>query len=64
LQKQVNEKHVEDIEKRMLSTIIEMGEIQQKIVDLNHILEKQKNLKLRHDTLKHELNQLRHPVLT
>jgi len=62
--KQTSEKHLEDIEKRIEFTVGEMGKIQKRIDDMDHILENQKNLKSRHDILERELDQLRHPAYT
>ena len=64
MEKQVSEKPIENIQNRIEFTITEMGKIQKRIDDLNHILEHQKNLKLRHDVLERELNRLRHPAST
>ena len=64
MSKQASEKHLEDIQKRIEFTVAEMGKIQKKINDIDHILKHQKNLKLRRNVLDHELDQLRHPVFT
>ena len=64
MEKQVSEKHIEDIQNRIEFTVSEIDKMQKRIDDLDHILENQKNLKLRHDNLERELNQLRHPVST
>ena len=63
MEKQDNEKYFEEIEKRLEFTASEMGKIQKKIDNIDDILENQKNLKLRHDILEHELNQLKHTAL-
>jgi len=60
LTKQVSEKPIEDIQNRIEFTITEMEKIQKKIDNLDHVLENQKNLKLRHDILERELDQLKH----
>jgi len=60
LSKQASEKHLEDIQKRIEFTAAEMGKIQKKINDIDHILKHQKNLKLRRNVLERELDQLRH----
>jgi len=62
LKKQVIEKPIEDIQNRIEFTITEMEKIQKKIDNLDHVLKNQKNLKLRHDILENELDQLRHPA--
>lgn len=62
MSKQVTEKHLKVIEKRIEFTVAEMGKIQKKIDEMDNILEDQKNLKLRHNLLERELNQLRHPA--
>ena len=64
MSKQASEKHLEDIQKRIEFTVAEMGKIQKKINDIDHILKHQKNLKLRRNVLDHELDQLRHPAFT
>ena len=64
MKKQVTEKQLEDIQNRIEFTVGEMGKIQKKIDEMDHILEHQKNLKSRHNILERELNQLRDPVST
>ncbi len=63
LKKQVTEKQLEDIQERIEFTVSEMDKMQKRIDDLDDILENQKKLKLRHDILECELNQLRHTAL-
>jgi len=63
LKKQDNEKSFEEIEKRLEFTASAMGEIQKEIDNIDDILENQKNLKLRHNILERELNQLKHTAL-
>jgi len=63
LKKQDNEKYFEEIEKRLEFTVSEMDEIQKKIDNIDDILENQKKLKLRHNILERELNQLKHTAL-
>jgi len=63
LKKQVTEKQLDDIQERIEFTVSEMDKMQKRIDDIDDILENQKNLKLRHDTLERELNQLKHTAL-
>ncbi len=60
MSKQISKKPTIDIEQRIEFTVEEMGKVQKRIDDLNHILDNQKNLKLYYDNLELELNRLRH----
>ncbi len=63
MKEQDREKFIEEIEKRLEFTASAMGEIQKKIDNMDDVLENQKNLKLRHNILERELNQLKHTAL-
>ena len=63
MSKQVSEKHLEDIDKRVDFTATEMSKIQKRISDLNRILEDQKNLRSDHKLVESELNRLKHTAL-
>ncbi len=63
MKKQDSEKYFKEIEKRLEFTASEMDEIQKKIDNIDNILENQKNLRLRHNILERELNQLKHTAL-